>query len=158
MKDLTKYFINLSKLSEEQRKEIAKLILIKSGLSMSDYLDLLHGKIDEPNGFYLLEYAREQWHLSFDVLKHKTELTYPEFIKLFEGGESKEVLQVENNGWIKFENEKPNFNDYCYCWLLTKDGEILLREWNPHSKGFYGWREVYFTHYQPIQKPEPPKF
>lgn len=25
----------------------------------------------------------------------------PEFIKLFEGGESKEILQVENNGWIK---------------------------------------------------------
>lgn len=54
---------------------------------MSDYLDLLHGEIDEPGGFYLLEYAREQWHLSFDVQKHKTELLYHEFIKLFESGE-----------------------------------------------------------------------
>lgn len=147
--DKSKFYLDLSKCTEEEQEHIFSLL--PEPINEEDYMIF--------DSFYNLHSHNERWYCGSSwVSIDKTELTYPEFIKLFEGGESKEVLQVENNGWIKFENEKPNFNDYCYCWLLTKDGEILLREWNPHSKGFYGWREVYFTHYQPIQKPEPPKF
>ena len=37
---------------------------------------------------------KEKWMVDKQAFG-KTELTYPEFIKLFEGGESKEVLQVD---------------------------------------------------------------
>ena len=54
-------------------------------------------------------------------LMERTEITYPEFIKLFEGGESKEVLQVENNGWIKIESEKdlPKKGTDCHVFFKT---------------------------------------
>lgn len=61
-----------------------------------------------------------------------------------------------NNGWIDSKDMSKIPDEYCYCWLLTKDGDIILRECNPDAEGFYGWREVEFTHYQPIIKPEKP--
>lgn len=92
MKDLTKYFIDLSKCSEEQRKHIISLLPEK-----------------EFDNQYQI--SRHHFHLSFDEDDQwwvynstigKTELTYPEFIKLFEGGEG------ENNGWIRVTESLPN--------------------------------------------------
>jgi len=69
----------------------------------------------------------------------------------------KSLRDIEtNNFWIDAKDESKIPDEYCYCWILTKDGEIVMREWNPHAKGFYGWREVEYTHYQPIIKPQPP--
>ena len=84
------------------------------------------------------------------------ELTYPEFIKLFEGAEG------ENNGWIKIQSETdlPIKNIDCFC--LSKNGDILICNsrqthfWCSDNKWLYNFKD--FTHYQPIQKPLPPKF
>lgn len=78
---------------------------------------------------------------------------------------SKEVLQVENNGWIKIESEKDlptnSINkrklNIRYHAFNSKKEKI---EWNPLTlTGLYSeYQQGNISHYQPIQKPEPPKF
>lgn len=77
-------YIDLSKCSEEQRKEIARTIN-KHGHSITSKAnyEIINGYYDEL--FPLLTY-HEYWYCS-RYASGKTELTYPEFIKLFEGGE-----------------------------------------------------------------------
>ena len=76
MKDLTKIYIDLSKLSEEQVRILTQ---------MTD------GYVSEISEFPLLFWDEKEWNQTkkgdiFNI-KGKTELTYSEFIKLFEGGE-----------------------------------------------------------------------
>ena len=88
--DKTKIFLDLSKCTEEE--QIKVISLLPEPIKEDDYdITDLH--------LYLI-YDDEDciWWISTKYfLAEKTELTYPEFIKLFEGGENKEVLQVENN-------------------------------------------------------------
>ena len=69
MKDLTKHFVDLSKCSEEQIKKIENIIKYK---------------IDEIEHYPLLIYLCDVWNQCKKNLNDRTELTYPEFIKLFE--------------------------------------------------------------------------
>ena len=67
-------------------------------------IDLKETEFIKPNfytdkDFMMLKFCtiEERWGCSgknWDGLKHKTELTYPEFIKLFEGGEGETSLQI----------------------------------------------------------------
>ena len=73
-----KYFIDLSKLSEEQRKHIFSLL--PKCINEEDYMIF--------DSFYFLHSDQGRWYCGSSwVSIAKTELTYPEFIKLFDGGE-----------------------------------------------------------------------
>ena len=79
-------FINLSKLSEEQIKALPQMFENSGDRVLPETLsDLISGKITD--GFKFLFYSPSGWNQNDYVLNGRTELTYPEFIKLFEGGE-----------------------------------------------------------------------
>lgn len=141
MKDLTKYFIDLSKLSEERVKEI-RLLIFGSGEQSTH---LVSGYTDGIVRTKLHYHESKIWTVAAsDCNLEKTELLYPEFIKLFDGGEG------ENNGWIKIgEDGKINYNGLM--WGVDKSGFVHY-----FSEGDF--IEIgYLTHYQPIKKPLPPK-
>lgn len=151
MKDLTKYFIDLSKLSEEQRKSLPR-ILREAGELICDMTENMlnsGGLIDEDGDgdFVLLAKSENKWtgYLKSGCIG-RTEVTYPEFIKLFEGGEE------ENNGWIKIEGITNEIKVSGNLWVVNKYGAIeFVDELEYIPLG-------YVTHYQPILKPKPPKF
>ena len=61
-----------------------------------------------------------------------------------------------NNGWVKMNNKRDNLpTEHCKCWLWTKDG-IMFGDYNSTTQGFYGYKEIKFTHYQIISEPKPP--
>lgn len=71
----------------------------------------------------------------------------------------KELKGIEdNNGWIKMNQKRDNLpTEHCKCWLWTDDG-IMFGEYNSTTKGFYGYKEIKFSHYLVIQEPKPPLF
>lgn len=90
MKDLTKIFIDLSKCSEEQQKHIFSLL---PEPEKPDYYEVYN------NYKYLQfipasKFGNDRWMVDKQAF-NKTELTYPEFIKLFEGGEGEKKPRVE---------------------------------------------------------------
>ena len=93
--DKTKNYLDLSKCTEGERK-IVRNTLYKNREYVPFFTNLF-----EIDRYYKLHFDEGDWLCGDATFNEKTELTYPDFIKLFEGGESKEVLQVENNEWIK---------------------------------------------------------
>ena len=90
-----KYFIDLSKLSKEQIKALPKKFEKAGHKILSETLsDLISGKITD--GFKFLFYSPSGWNQNDYPLNGRTEITYPEFIKLFEGGEEEKENEVEN--------------------------------------------------------------
>lgn len=127
MKDLTKIYLDLSKCTEEEQKNIYTIL--------GDTL-----KFESPSigfNFPIMHYHKGMWiRTNFfqdkakedNFLADKTELTYPEFIKLFEGGESKEVLQVDNNEWIKsiaISHQKQMSSTHPYAIIGTIEDAII---------------------------------
>ena len=95
--DKSKFYIDLSKCTEGERKRVFSLLPPEPHRDAYNifrnykYLQFIpKSKFQE----------KEKWMVDKQAFG-KTELTYPEFIKLFEGGESKEVLQVDNKISIK---------------------------------------------------------
>ena len=103
----SKIFLDLSKCTEEEQRHLEKLTGFKiSYIKRYPYLQIIFSG----------------WNQSdFTHLEGKTELTYPEFIKLFEGGDR------ENNGWIPTEIKPDKFQDV-----------ILYREDAGVFTGYYG--------------------
>lgn len=140
MKDLTKYYIDLSKCTEEEKKHIFSL-LPEPKYSNQYTIDF--------GSTYKLSFFDGIWWV-FNRTYNRTELTYPEFIKLFDGEE-------DNNGWIEMEKTQPEIGSLIVHARERDNGNIdyeieivteeFLRwaDWN----GFKFWK--YFT-------PEPPKF
>lgn len=68
----------------------------------------------------------------------------------------KSLQGIENNtGWIKIESEDdlPKVQDSFY--VCFKNGEIIQRYFIPNNKhSKEDWRNI--THWQPIEKPQPP--
>ena len=109
--DKSKVFINLSKCTEEEQKHIFSLL---PDDELRTYLR--YNKFQPYLNFDFL-----QWFIcNHEVISRKTELTYLEFIKLFEGGESKEVLQVENNVF------NIDFGGHVMAGLRIVNGEIKV--------------------------------
>ena len=168
-------YIDLSKCSEEEQKHIFSLL--------PESLSSLQYEIDEYN--FMLDYEDDEWWVNGTKPPiYKTELTYPEFIKLFEGETCPkcrtkdfenchsircpmrdeklfEGSEGENNGWIKIESEsdlpkeKGNYLVFTVnseIETMYADGDISALKHTSQS-----WMR-HFTHYQPIVKPEPPKF
>ena len=76
-----KYFIDLSKCSEEQRKHIKSITKISEHyINYAPYL------------FFCNNWKKS--HGGYVKRANLTELQYPEFIKLFEGGEEETSLQI----------------------------------------------------------------
>lgn len=71
-------FLDLSKLSEEQIKKIK---------------DIIKYEIEEIEHYPLLIYLCDVWNQCKKNLNGRTELFYPEFIKLFEGGEGEKLYR-----------------------------------------------------------------
>lgn len=78
---------------------------------------------------------------------------------------TKEV-SIDNNGWIKIESEKDLPNGYCDLYLSklstsAVDSEdyifYLMKDFNK-SVGLKLKRALEYTHYQPINKPQPPLY
>lgn len=109
--DKTKIFINLTKCTEEEQKHVFTLL--------PDRQEHLQYRIDQYNTFLYLDNETGLWWVNGDTIpKNKTELTYPDFIKLFEGRESKEVLQVENTVF------NIDFGGHVMAGLKIINGEI----------------------------------
>lgn len=95
-------YIDLSKCSEEERKYIRTKIFNSEFPVATLTRHILENMIVRKfNGTpYLLINEFDHWQLDRCYMD-KTELTYPEFIKLFEGGEE------QKNGWIDAREEQP---------------------------------------------------
>lgn len=103
MKDLTKCFIDLSKLSEEQIKSLPQ-ILEKAGETLGDQTDIEGDDLSYWTNFHKPDYATYWTCGTSTSTPEKTELTYPEFIKLFEGGEGeKKCCDNPDIQWNKIE-------------------------------------------------------
>lgn len=109
MKDLTKYFIDLSKLSEEGQKDIFSLL--PEPITSSQYKIFSHYK------YLYYDKKMDLWIVtSIEVVCNKSELTYPEFIKLFEGGEGGESIE--------------HICQYCGCLTTQPDSDCYA---NPNN-------------------------
>lgn len=85
-------FIDLSKLSKKQIKSLPQIFENAGHKILSETLsDLISGKITD--GFKFLFYSPSGWNQNDYPLNGRTELTYPEFIKLFEGGEGENEIE-----------------------------------------------------------------
>ena len=71
---------------------------------------------------------------------------------------SEEVLQVENNGWVKIESEKDLPKEVDQYWFASHNNKIEIRFYNPNWIDDRVQFRRRYTHYQPIVKPLPPKF
>ena len=136
-------FLDLSKCTEEE--QIKVIALLPEPTRSNDY------NIDDGHIYLMYDENDEDWWVASNFpkwhLEKRAELTYPEFIKLFEGGES--------DGWIKIKNEKDLPKEDILYWVV-KNGEVVDMENWELTLNFHNKRGL--THYQPIQKPEPPKF
>ena len=134
--DKSKFYLDLSKCIGEELKNIYTIL--------GDTL-----KFESPSivfNFPIMHYHEGMWlRTNFfqdkakedNFLEDKTELTYPEFIKLFEGGESKEVLQVENKEWIKaiaISHEKQMSSTHPHAIIGTIEDAIIEALENFKSK------------------------
>ena len=103
-------YLDLSKLSEEQQRKISVLI---------------NGVLNLNSDRFLLSFNpyNQKWELH-KYLYNGKELTYSQFLDMM--GESEEVLQVENNGWIEVNDALPlcvSTGDWD-----GKQSEIILAE------------------------------
>lgn len=110
-------YLDLSKLSEEEIKEIYKKIKNSDqNIHTQTERDLINGIVT--HCYWFLFFDGNAWNQNETPLSGRTELTYPEFIKLFEGGKSKEVLQVENTVF------NIDFGGHVMAGLKIVNGEI----------------------------------
>lgn len=95
MKDLTKYFIDLSKCSEDQQKHIFSLL--PEPRNWKVYAILYN--------YFFLNYDANEWMVGGEYdITNKTELAYSDFIKLFECVEGeKKCCDNPDIQWNKIE-------------------------------------------------------
>ena len=141
-------YLDLSKLSEEEIKEIYKKIKNSDqNIHTQTKRDLINGIVT--HCYWFLFFDGNAWNQNETSLSGRTELTYPEFIKLFEGGES--------DGWIKIESEKDLPKEEDEFWVFENNEVTKTKRKIGIDNNDYWWLNN-ITHYQPIIKPLPPKF
>ena len=83
----SKIYLDLSKCTEEQQNHISKITNYKIyDVNVGSMMFLMQTE------YYTTEW--DQCSKDSSIIKERTELTYPEFIKLFEGGEEETSLQI----------------------------------------------------------------
>ena len=134
-------YIDLSKLSEGQQRKVITL------LPEPEY----HNQYQIIELHFILCFTEDKWWVYGTEIKNKTELTYSQFLDMM--GESEEVLQVENTGWIEVNDTLPlcvSTGDWD-----GKQSEIILAETITGKKflaqcyegfmdgsAFYDWYQV----------------
>lgn len=130
-----KIYLDLSNCTEEEIKETYKKIKNSDqNIHTLTKRDLINGIVT--HCYWFLFFDGNAWNQNETPLSGRTELTYHEFINLFEGGESKEVLQVENkitykNRYSDDENSddmgrwsrKAFYKDLCIGWINKLETE-----------------------------------
>lgn len=145
-------YLDLTKCDDNKIKELSEIV--GRNLLLDNSYDALIYEANQ-NNF-------DRCMFSHEILSGKTEITFSQF-KAMMGGEGKaeaenEVLQVENNGWIKIESESDLPKEVDQYWFASHNNKIEIRFYNPNwIDDIVQFRRRY-THYQPIIKPEPPKF
>ena len=144
--DKSKIYLDLSKCTEEEQKHVFSLLPPEPHRDAYNifrsykYLQFIpKSKFQE----------KEKWMVDKQAFG-KTELTYPEFIKLFKGGDG------ENDGWINIESEKDLPKDEDEFWVFENNEVTKTKRKIGIDNNDYWWLNN-ITHYQPIVKPEPPK-
>ena len=140
-------YLDLSKLSEEQQRKVISLLPPKKRDNQYE-IQKVH--------FILYLDEKKKWWVYGKEIKDKTELTYYQFLDMM--GESEEVLQVENNGWIKILSETDLPKEVDQYWFASHNNKIEIRFYNPNWINDRVQFRHRYTHYQPIVKPLPPKF
>lgn len=79
-------YLNLSKCTEEEQKHVFSLLPTEKDLG--DYT------VDQDFKYLNFDIPMDRWFVDNNEYENKTEITYPEFIKLFEGGERKEDFAI----------------------------------------------------------------
>lgn len=88
-------YLDISKCTEEEQKSLPSILeRVGEHIYEETLYDLWNSRLDDEY-IYLALYFNGEW-LRFNDNLNRTELTYPEFIKLFDGGEtSAENSEVE---------------------------------------------------------------
>ena len=120
--DKSKIYLDLSKCTEGEQKHVISLLPKPK----------FQNQYEITNNEFLLSFDtdNEWWVYVDEYVEGKTELTYPEFIKLFEGGEGETSLQIalkalENIinpiGYMKSQLEEGDtFNGYAAVMIAEK--------------------------------------
>jgi len=61
-----------------------------------------------------------------------------------------------NNGWIKIESEGDLPKENGKYWTAIGDNQDEMFDNEFVERKYFKWRHIEITHYQPIQKPQPP--
>ena len=139
-------YIDLSKLSEEQQRKVIALLPEPKVRNQYQIIEV----------HFILWLDEDKWWVYGTEIKNKTELTYSQFLDMM--GESEEVLQVENNGWIKILSETDLPKEVDQYWFASHNNKIEIRFYNPNWINDRVQFRHRYTYYQPIVKPLPPKF
>ena len=141
-------YLDLSKCSEQE--QIKAISLLPNPKFDNQY------EINNMDFMLSFDENDQWWVFGYEIL-NKQEISFPEFCELFQDEKagapiSKEVLQVENNGWVKIENTDQRYPDQD-VWVCSShvNGNVFFH----HA---FGYIPRDFTHYQPIIKPETPIF
>lgn len=193
--DKSKFYLNLSKCTDGEIKETYKKIKNSDqNIHTQTERDLINGIVT--HCYWFLFFDGNAWNQNETPLSGRTELLYPEFIKLFEEPtklpsellkeyfentpreqvlkdwestahlddvNSPKVIKLfeggdENNGWIKIESEVDLPKEVDQYWFASHNNKIEIRFYNPNWIDDRVQFRRRYTHYQPIQKPKPPKF
>jgi len=84
-----------------------------------------------------------------------------DFVSFRNGYSTLKSLQgiEDNNGWIKIESEEDLPKNVIDCWFKTDSDYILLGYFSTRNFFVNDGNDVelrFVTHYQPIEKPQPP--
>ena len=137
----------------------------KTELAYSEFIKLFEEPTKLPSELlkeYFKNTPREQVLKDWESTSDYDNVNSPKVLELFKGGDG------DSNGWIKIESESDLPKEVGDYWAVWKDGEVGRKQFfcrtvkNIYSpKGNiseYDWWMRHITHYQPIVKPELPKF
>ena len=119
--DKSKIYLDLSKCTEEEIKETYKKIKNSDqNIHTQTKRDLINGIVT--HCYWILFFDGNAWNQNEAPLSGKTEITYPEFIKLFEGGEGEKTeLEVWLNRQIeKFQELNMPREEWAFIQVLKK--------------------------------------
>lgn len=143
-----KYFIDLSDCSQEKRKHIFSLLQTDKITAQIYYMIRKSdwGVLKAFSHLFFNEYS--VWQLCSNRSTEtygKTELTYPEFIKLFEGGEG------YNNGWIKIESEADLPKEEGeYLTYQKRNDSMSVNYFDTEQWGYYHTPDEVPTYWMPL--------
>lgn len=133
--DKSKFYLDLSKCTEEKIKETYKKIKNSDqNIHTQTERDLINGIVT--HCYWFLFFDGNAWNQNETPLSGRTELLYPEFIKLFEGGEGetsfKNYIENQRKEFARFVSE--NYTVDKHLQLRTQIDSLLIAYDKMHNK------------------------